>query len=251
LSFFDQILAFFTVQQSHLQNLCGFLQCKSSRRLFSFTFEPTLSSKQKTIFPMKTISTFFFFLLFCSPFGWAQPHLPAKPEDISPLLIGEKVPAASLLNAKGEKVDLLALMAAKPTVLIFYRGGWCPYCNQHLSQIGEAEAKILAMGYQIIAISPDQPAKLLETSGKQKLSYTLLSDSSSTLSKAMGLAYQAPNHYLKIISEASNGVNKESLPVPALFLIITYGEIEFEYIQPNFKIRMSSKMLLAVLASVR
>jgi peroxiredoxin len=199
---------------------------------------------------MKTILTFFFLLLFCGFSGWAQPLLPAKPEDISPLLIGEKVPAASLQNNKGEKADLLSLMAAKPTVLIFYRGGWCPYCNQHLSQIGEAETKILAMGYQILAISPDQPAKLLETVGKQKLNYMLLSDSAGSFSKAMGLAYQAPGHYLKIISEASNGGNKESLPVPALFVVNTKGEIVFEYIQPNFKVRMSSKMLLAVLGSL-
>jgi len=182
---------------------------------------------------------------------YSQSLLPAKPEDISPLLIGEKLPAAQLNNEKGERMDLNQLVSTKPTILIFYRGGWCPYCNRHLSEIAEAEAKILALGYQIVAISPDQVSKLAETVGKDKLNYHLLSDSAGLLSIGMGLAYQAPPHYLKLIAESSNGANKESLPVPSLFVLNTKGEIQFEFIQPNFKTRMSAKLLLAVLDGLK
>jgi peroxiredoxin len=189
------------------------------------------------------------FLFFLSTKVFAQ--LPARPEDISPLLIGEKIPVANLKNEKGQTVSLASLLAEKPTVLIFYRGGWCPYCNKHLSDIAEAEAKILALGYQIVAISPDKATKLEETAGKQKLNYHLLSDSAGQLIREMGIGFQVPKHYQKTIFDASDGKNTEVLPVPSLFILNQKGEILFEFIQPNFKNRISSKLLLSVLEGLK
>lgn len=190
-------------------------------------------------------------VMICQSMAFSQMALPAVPEDISPLLIGEKIPEMRLQNEKGEWVNIGLLMAGKPTVLIFYRGGWCPYCNRHLSEISEIEQKILALGFQIIAISPDAVEKLRETAGEQKLNYHLFSDSSGTFAKSMGISFQAPNHYLKLINESSMGRNKESLPVPSLFIINTKLEILFEHIQPNFKTRISSKLLLSVLEALK
>lgn len=47
------------------------------------------------------------------------------PEEISPLLIGEKIPEISITAINGEAKNLTELIAEKPTVLLFYRGGWC------------------------------------------------------------------------------------------------------------------------------
>jgi len=44
--------------------------------------------------------------------------------EIRPLLIGAEVPQAGLRDANGEPFDLRAAVKKKPTVLIFYRGGW-------------------------------------------------------------------------------------------------------------------------------
>jgi len=45
-------------------------------------------------------------------------------EQVRPLLIGAQVPEAALRDADGEVFDLRAAMKKKPTILIFYRGGW-------------------------------------------------------------------------------------------------------------------------------
>ena len=174
-------------------------------------------------------------------------QIPTKPEDISPLLIGEKIPELRLRSSTSQLVNLKQYSSNKPTILVFYRGGWCPFCNKQLSGIAEVEAEILKLGYQIVAISPDQISKLKETSEKIKSNYLLLSDSASVLATAMGIVFKVPNHYLKVIDEASGSKNKEFLSVPAVFVLNTKGEIEFEYINPNFKNRLSSKLLLSVL----
>jgi len=174
---------------------------------------------------------------------------PAKPEDISPLLIGEKVPEATLTNQKGEKIDFQKLIKKKPSIIIFYRGGWCPYCNLQLAGIQEIEEDLLNLGYQIIAISPDSEKFLTKTTKKKKLSYTLLSDANLSLTKNFGLAFIAPQKYERKVGlkERSNNQNTEMLlPVPAVFLVDTDGKIQFEYINPDYSVRLSSKMLKAI-----
>ena len=81
---------------------------------------------------MKSLLIFFSLCQLTTSIG-AQ--VPLKPEDISPLLIGEDIPDVTLKNLNGEDVDLKPLFRKKKTILLFYRGGWCPYCNVHLSEV--------------------------------------------------------------------------------------------------------------------
>lgn len=180
----------------------------------------------------------------------AQNDLPKVATEIAPLLIGEKIPNFILKSVENTAVNLTKLISKKRTVLVFYRGGWCPYCNAHLAALGEAEKQLLDLGYQIIAISPDAPKSLRVTDDQQKLNYVLLSDSTGELSRAVGIAFQAPENYKTIITKDSDGVNNSFLPVPAVFILNTNAEIEFEHITPNFKNRISNDLLIAAAKSL-
>ena len=180
----------------------------------------------------------------------AQNDLPKQSIEIAPLLIGEKIPNVTLKSVENTDVDLTELISKKRTVLVFYRGGWCPYCNAHLAALAEAEKELLDLGYQIIAISPDAPASLKVTDDKEKLNYLLLSDSTGKLSKSVGIAFQAPENYKATIAKGSDGVNNSFLPVPAVFILNVNAEIEFEHIAPNFKNRISNDLLIAVAKSL-
>jgi peroxiredoxin len=180
----------------------------------------------------------------------AQNNLPKLATEIAPLLIGEKIPNVTLKSVENTDVNVTELISKKRTVLVFYRGGWCPYCNAHLAALGEAEKELLDLGYQIIAISPDAPKSLKVTDDKEKLNYLLLSDSTGELSRAVGIAFQAPENYKAIITKGSEGVNSSFLPVPAVFILNTNAEIEFEHITPNFKNRISNDLLIAVAKSL-
>jgi len=181
----------------------------------------------------------------------AQSDLPKLPTDVSPLLISEKIPVATLKSVDGIAVDLAKMLASQKTILVFYRGGWCPYCNMHLAALNEAEKELLSLGYQIIAVSPDSPKNIKATDDKDKINYTLLSDSDGALSKAVGISFQAPENYKPTIVEGSEGVNKTFLPVPAVFIVDKEGTIQFEYISPDFKHRISNELLIAAAKSLK
>lgn len=176
----------------------------------------------------------------------AQTELPKSATEIAPLLIGEKISSVNLKSIENKLVNLQELFAKQKTIIVVYRGGWCPYCNAHLASMGESEEELLGLGYQIIAISPDAPENLKSTEEKEKLNYTLLSDGDGLFSKSVGIAFQAPENYKSIISKGSQGSNTAFLPVPAIFIVNKNAEIEFEYFTPNYKTRISTELLIAV-----
>ena len=182
--------------------------------------------------------------------GNAQNSLPESATDVAPLLIGEKIPNSSLQSAEGKAVAMETVLNGKRTVLVFYRGGWCPYCNLHLAALGEAEKELLALGYQIVAVSPDAPKNLKITEEKDKVNYQLFSDSKGDLIKAMGIEFEAPKKYESIIMKGSEGINNSFLPVPSVFILNSNGEIEFEYISPDYKHRISNSLLVAAAQSL-
>ena len=185
-------------------------------------------------------------------FANPAPDVPQKPEDISPLLIGETIPDVTLPNLAGQPVSLKAEVARKPTLLVFYRGGWCPFCNRQLADLRTMQPDLDRLGYQLIAVSTDAPEALKASYEKNELTYTLLSDADVTAAKAFGLAFKAPANYDNILVKSSGGKNVDKLlPVPAVFVLNTQGVIRYEHINPNFKERVSAKMLRAVLDALQ
>ena len=197
---------------------------------------------------MKHVTTICIGMVFLTLSVSAQ--LAEKAQDISPLLIGETVPDAVLKSVDSSNQSFLSILSKKPTVILFYRGGWCPYCNAHLSDIRDAESEILELGYQIIAISPDSPENLKASDEKNELNYQLYSDANGKLTKAMGIAFKVEERRKERLFDKSGGLNDGFLPVPSVFITDTSGQIVFEYINPNYKARMSSKLLVAVLKNL-
>ena len=178
-----------------------------------------------------------------------QAQVADQPENIAPLLIGEKIPNVKLQEVSGEVIETNTLLTKK-TVLIVYRGGWCPYCNSQLADMQEIEKDILALGYQIIAISPDAPSFLKETEEKGKLGYKLMSDSNGDFSKAIGIAFTTPEKYAKMLGKYSDGKNTNWLPVPTVYVLNDSQKIEFLYINPDYSKRLNGNLLLSVLKNL-
>jgi len=175
----------------------------------------------------------------------------ASADAVYPIKVGATVPTLTLATADGKPFDVGEAIRQKPTVLVFYRGGWCPYCNMQLKQLVEVESKLLALGYQLFAISTDKPEKLQETLAKDKLNYTLLSDSKMIGCSAFGIAFKVEEQLVQkyksynIDLEVASGETHHLLPVPSVFIVGTDGIIKFSYVNPNYKVRLDPDVMLA------
>lgn len=150
-----------------------------------------MNTKHTIITALTVVST----LLAIDGKAFDKGKIPHSAQEVRPLLIGAEVPAVNLKTSDGKAFILRRHTTDKPSILIFYRGGWCPFCNRHLAGLGEIESKLTGLGYQILAISPDRPAKLTESQDKAKHAYTLLSDSHMKAAQAFGIAFSVgPTH---------------------------------------------------------
>jgi peroxiredoxin len=175
----------------------------------------------------------------------------------TPLKIGDRVPDVVVQTVEGAGVALRAELAGQPSVVIFYRGGWCPYCVRHLAALAEVEADLLAAGFKLVALSPDRPAKLREKPALEKLNYILLSDSPATAARAFGLAFQVPDELVakykneyKIDLEGDSGQTHHLLPHPAVFIVDAGGIIRFVHFDPDYRVRLTPEKILAAAKTV-
>lgn len=200
---------------------------------------------------MKSTSRILGLLLFAAASLFAQtPVLPANEFPKA----GDSLPAVNLLDEDGRPVALRELVREQPAVIIFYRGGWCPYCNRHLMALAEAEPRILAAGHRIVAISPDQPAKLKATPDRGQLGYRLFSDRGAEAAKALGIAFRVPDELVakykdeyRIDLEAAAGDSHHLLPHPAVFVVGTDGVIRFVHVDPDYRKRLSADEILTAI----
>ena len=173
-------------------------------------------------------------------------------KETKPSEVGTAAPDAGLRDLDGNDVTLHAIVAGKPTVLIFYRGSWCPYCNLHLSDLVTVEEELRSLGYQIIAISPDRPEELNKMTAADRLNYRLFSDPQAEAMKKFGVAYQVDDTTLmnyrqkfNVDLERSSGQTHHILPVPAVFILDRRGKIVFVHADPDYKVRMKGAEVLA------
>jgi peroxiredoxin len=181
----------------------------------------------------------------------AAQGIAAAASDVRPILVGAVAPDAELRGMDGMPVALKTALAGKPGVVIFYRGGWCPYCNTHLREIKGIQKELTALGYTTVAISPDRPEELAKTSAKHSLPYMLLSDSKLEAARAYGIAFQVdPDTLTKyarygIDLRKASGEPHDWLPVPSVFLVGKDGTIKFAYTNPDYRVRLKGPVLLA------
>lgn len=173
-----------------------------------------------------------------------------------PLKVGARAPDASLRGLDGKAINLHKVLGGRPSVVIFYRGGWCPFCNRHLSDLASIEGDIERRGYQIVAISPDSPEELNKTLTKDHLPYKLFSDSSAEAMMKFGVAFRLDdatftkyrdNYHIDI--EGSSGKSHHILPVPSVFIVDKGGKIIFVHSNPDYKVRLKGSEILTAIDS--
>lgn len=109
----------------------------------------------------------------------------------------------------------------------------------------------MQLGYQIIAASADRPEKLNESIEKNGLKYEVVSDGSQEAAAAFGLAFRVDDETLKrykgfgIDLNQASGFDHNVLPVPGIFLIGKDGVIDFSYVNPDYRVRLESSVVLA------
>ena len=174
-------------------------------------------------------------------------------DQVQPVLSGMQAPDFTATAADGSTYSFDTSNRDKPAIITFYRGGWCPYCNAHLMEMRNIEQDLVDMGYELIFLSADRPELMAEAVAEgEELPYTLLSDASMEVSQQYGIAFRVDdatfdkykNQYGLDLEEKS-GYDHHALPAPAVFIVDASGTVVFQYVNPDYSIRISPEVLVA------
>jgi peroxiredoxin len=173
----------------------------------------------------------------------------------SALNVADQAIDAELPDALGKQVQLSTLWQQGPVVLMWYRGGWCPYCNLQLQTMQEALPAIQEAGGTLVAISPELPDHALTTSEKHRLEYTVLSDVGNQLARQYGLVFKLPAQispiYKQLIDlEKYNGAASDELPLAATYVIDTAGVIRYAFLDADYTKRAEPAAVIEALETL-
>jgi peroxiredoxin len=170
------------------------------------------------------------------------------------LKVGDRAPTIVLENAKGVIVDVGGLLGNGPVIVIFYRGGWCPYCNLELRAYQAMLPDFTAAGASLVAISPEKPGDTVSTAEKNALTFEVLSDIGHKVGRAFGLVYEFTEELKRAYQgfnldiPALNGTLDEwALPIAATYVIDRDGSIIYAYTDVDYRDRADPRDVLAVL----
>ena len=186
----------------------------------------------------------------------ATANLRATGIESQALQVGARAPDLTLPDALGQPVRLSSLWQRGPLVLVFYRGGWCPYCNLELRAWQQQLGALKNLDAQLVAVSPQTPDNSLSTAEKNALAFPVLSDSALQAATAFGVAFEMPPELVEVYSRGGNdlpvlnGNGRWVLPVPATYVVDQNGSIAFAHIEADYRERAEPRDVLAAIAGL-
>jgi peroxiredoxin len=171
--------------------------------------------------------------------------------------VGDKLAPFALPDATGQTRTLDELTADGPAVIVFYRGGWCPFCNVTLRTYQrDLLPELSKHSARVVAISPETPDASLSTQEKAELSYTVLSDSGARLASALGITFEpseeglAAQRTLGADIRTTRADGGTVLPMPTVLIVDPDHIVRFVDIHPDYTGRTETEEILAALQTL-
>jgi peroxiredoxin len=172
------------------------------------------------------------------------------------LEVGATAPPFTLADAVGMPYALTELLRTGPVVAIFYRGGWCPFCNVHLRAFQLARTRLRALKATVVLISPERLQASLSLIERHSLQFPVLTDVGNVLARQYGVAVrldveQRKRHLANEIDlVAYNDDEHWELPMPATFVIDRAQRIRYAFVSADYTQRAEPNEVLAVLQRI-
>lgn len=172
------------------------------------------------------------------------------------LNIGDKAPNFTLKNALNKPVSLYDELKNGPVILTWYRGGWCPYCNITLHYLQEKLPEFKIQGATLLALTPELPDNSLNTSEKNNLEFTVLSDIGNTVGKSYGVVFELTEEVASIYQAGfglneKNGDTSNELPLAATYVIDENGIITYAFLDADYKERAEASDIITALKALK
>lgn len=162
---------------------------------------------------------------------------------------GDEVIDFTLKNASDQDINLNSVLEQGPVILMWYRGGWCPYCNLTLSSMQEMLPEFKKHGANLIAITPETPDNSLTTKEKNELDFHLLSDQNNQIAKSYKIVFSLTEEVHKAYEDGFglshyNDDDSGELPLAATYIIGQDKIIKYAFLDADYRNRAEPSEVL-------
>ena len=151
--------------------------------------------------------------------------------DAQTLSVGSPLPDFRLESLDGHIVSSTSFMA-KPHLILFYRGNWCPFCTAQIEELASAYKRLEVMGVTVVLISPQSIKKNQSLAARFDIPLVFLRDRNSTAAKQLGILHKWGTPMgLQLLGYESDTV------LPTVILTDASGHIVFSDQTDNYRVR--------------
>jgi len=120
------------------------------------------------------------------------------------------------------------------TLLVFFRGHWCPYCRRYLGKLQANLLRFQERNVLLVGVSPEPPSTSAALVKELNLEFPLVADVDGRVIDAYG---------------TRNGFSsvRSLLPHPAVFVVDADLNVRFKSIDKNYKKRTTLRTIFQVL----
>ena len=159
--------------------------------------------------------------------------------DAQALRVGSALPGFRLESLDGHVVSSESFKA-KPHLLLFYRGNWCPFCTAQIEELAEGYKRLEQAGVSVILISPQSVKQNQAMASRFDVPMVFLRDRNSAAAKQLGILHKWGTPMgLQLLGYESDTV------LPTVIMTNAQGQIVFSDQTDNYRARPEFEALLA------
>ena len=157
------------------------------------------------------------------------------------LQINEQLPSFYLTDINSKKVNS-ADFKGQSTILIFFRGNWCPLCMAQIKEIAGYYQQLSDLGAKIVLISPQPEKNTQALAAKFNVDFYFMTDINNEAAKSLGI-------------EMTNGLPmgmevlgyQQDTVLPTVLITDENGKIIYSDFTENYRIRPDPEEFIKVL----
>lgn len=161
--------------------------------------------------------------------------------DAALLRTGMVLPDVQLETLEGHNVSSESFKA-KPHLLLFYRGNWCPFCTAQIEELATAYHQLEEMGVAVVLISSQSPGKNQALADRFDVPMTFLRDRDNSAAKRLGIFHKWGTPMgMQLLGYGSDTV------LPTIILTNSEGRIIHTDQTENYRLRPEPVLLESIL----
>lgn len=166
---------------------------------------------------------------------------------------GHQIVPFEIRTHEGKPTSLPNLLKQAPLLVVFYRGGWCPYCNLQIRELTLAFPEFQKRKVTPVLISVDEVDGAALAQKTYEIPFPVLSDPDLQAHTAFDVILEIDDALYEkyktygIVLDAWSKRDHHKIAVSSAFLVDAAGVVQWAHVSKDYSTRPSAEQLLSVI----